>query len=129
MTPPDLRAALTALRDLWIAMCNASWKDGPIQGDETGHAARWEAVDMCRKELDALLSEARPSPEPRVNCVDGFDAVYWNGSYEMLRSAICLYLGADKLADETGLVRAIERAGRAASRPSPEAEPATKEQK
>jgi hypothetical protein len=37
-------------------MADAAFAEGPIQGDEVGHASRWETMRFCAEELDALLS-------------------------------------------------------------------------
>ncbi len=54
-----LRAALEQVVQVvtgWKSMVAASFRDGPIEHDEVGHASRWTAVEMCAQELDALLT-------------------------------------------------------------------------
>ncbi len=46
---------LRALLAQWEGMCAHAWEEGPIPGDEIGHASRWEAVEICKRELAAVL--------------------------------------------------------------------------
>lgn len=47
------RELVTQWRSM-VALANA---ETPIPGDETGHIARWTAVEMCADELKRVLGE------------------------------------------------------------------------
>jgi len=47
--------ALWRLVDAWRQMAEDSFADGPIPGDEIGHASRWTAVEVLADQLAALL--------------------------------------------------------------------------
>lgn len=45
-----------ALEAMWRTMVANAFADGPIPNDETGHAARWTAVEYCADELAAVFA-------------------------------------------------------------------------
>ncbi len=50
------------LVERWRAMIESAYHEGPIPGDETGHAARWTAVETCADEVEAALSLTSDTP-------------------------------------------------------------------
>jgi hypothetical protein len=57
LTSARLRTALEQLLANWRQMVAASFADGPIPGDETGHMSRWTMAELLANELEAALGE------------------------------------------------------------------------